>query len=74
MRHYMRMTTYFIKSIKLFLILDQIVEDENIVIDPRYDVVANLPFPLIDWKEEEVNNLNILTKPVEHRMRQWINA
>lgn len=74
MRHYMHMTIYFFKIINLFPVQNQILEDENTIVDPRYDVITNLPFPLIDWNEEEVNNLKILTKPVDHRTRQWVDT
>lgn len=48
MRHYMRMTIYFVKTVNLFAVSDKVVEDENTVIDPRYVVIANLPLPIID--------------------------
>lgn len=69
----MCINTYFVKIVNLFPMLDQIVEDKNTVIDLRFDPIANLPLPLIDWDEEEVNNLDILTKPIEDRTKQWID-
>lgn len=35
MRHYMHMTVYFVKRFNLFPVLDQVVEDENTIMDPR---------------------------------------
>lgn len=74
MRHYIQMTTQFVKIINLFPVLDQIVEEEDTLVDPRYDVVANFPMPLIDQSEEEVNDLDIVTKLIENRTRQWVDA
>lgn len=48
MRHYMCMTTYFVKTLNIFPMQDQIVEEENTIVVLRYDVVANLSLPLID--------------------------
>lgn len=73
MRHYMHMIAYFDKIVKSFLVLDQIVEDENTIMDLRYDV-SNLPLPLIDQNEEELNNIDILKEPIENRTREWIYA
>lgn len=61
----MRMITYFINMVNLFPVQDQVEEDERMVIYPQYNIVANLPLPMIDWDEQEVDNLNILTKPIE---------
>lgn len=74
MRHYMCMTAQFVKSIKLFLVPGQIVEEEDTLLDVRFNVVANFSLPLIDWNEEEVNDLEIVTKPIENRTRQWVDA
>lgn len=73
-RHYMRMMTYFIKKFNLFPMLDQIVENENIVIDPQYDAITNLLLPLIHWNEEEINDLDILMNPIEARTKEWIDG
>lgn len=51
MRHYMRMTAYFVKRVNLFPVPDQVEEDESTVIDPRYNAVGDLSLPLIDWDE-----------------------
>lgn len=72
MRYYMRMMAYFFKKFNLFLMPDQVVEDENTVIDPWYDVISNLSLPLIDWDKEEVNDLDVLTNPIEARKKRWI--
>lgn len=50
-RHYMRMTTYFVRRVQLFPITNQVEEDEGTIMDPLYNVVANLPLPTIDWDE-----------------------
>lgn len=49
-------------------------EDESTVMDPRYNVVANLPLPLIDWDEQEVDDLEILTKPLKAQTKEWIDG
>jgi hypothetical protein len=36
MQHYMQMTTFFVKAIKIFTIPDQVIKDDN-VIDKIYD-------------------------------------
>lgn len=65
----MRMMTQFVRSINLFPVLYQIVEEEDTIIDERFDVVAKFPLPVIDWDEEEVNDLDIVTRPVENITR-----
>lgn len=35
MRQYMRIQTYFLKRVNLFLIPDQVEEDEDTIMDPR---------------------------------------
>lgn len=67
------MTTYFVK-VNLFLVPDQVEKDESMAIDPQYNVVVNFPLPLIDWDEQEVNDLDILTKPVEACTKEWIDG
>lgn len=57
------------KSVNLFLIPNQIVEEENNIVDDTYNTVANLPLLVIDWNKEEVTALDILTQPIENRMR-----
>lgn len=73
MRHYMRMIAYFVKRVNLFPMPDQ-VEEESIVIDPQYEAVSNLPLQLIDWDEQEVNDLEILTNLVEAHTKEWIDG
>lgn len=68
------MTTYFVKMVKLFSVPDQVAEDEDTVMDHRYEPVANLPFPLIDWDEWEVDDLDIISKLVEARTKEWIDG
>lgn len=58
----------------MFPVLDQVAEDENRVMDPRYNTIANLPLPLIDWDEQEVEDLNILTKSIEAKTKEWIDG
>lgn len=48
MRHYMRMTAYFVKRLNLFPVPNQVEEDESTIIDPQYGVDANLLLPSID--------------------------
>lgn len=55
----MRMVAQFVWSINLFLMPDQIVEDDTII-DERFNVMADFSLPLIDWDEEEVNDLDIV--------------
>jgi hypothetical protein len=38
MQHYMRMTTKFLKTIKLFAIQNQVIEDDD-VIDKMYEAL-----------------------------------
>lgn len=74
MRHYMQMTTYFIKKVNLFPITDQVEEDESTAMDPWCNVVANLLLPLIDWDEQEVDDLDILIKPIKARTKEWVDG
>lgn len=69
-RHYMRMITYLIRKVQPFPIPDQVEEDGSTVMDPRYLAVANLPLPTIDWDEQEVDDLDIITKPILARTKE----
>lgn len=53
---------------------DQIVDEKDTIPDERFDVVSKFPLLLIDWNEEEVNDLDIVTRPIENRMIQWVDA
>lgn len=69
------MTTYLnVKRVKLFLVPDQVEEEEDTVVNPWYNATVDLPLPLIDWDKWEVDDLNILSKPVEARMKEWIDG
>lgn len=68
----MRMTTKFIKSIDFFLVPNQVVEDDS-VLDERYNVVAKVTFPVIDWKEPEVTDLDTITHPIEKQTKRWLD-
>lgn len=74
MRHYMRMMTQFVWSINLFHVPNQIVEEEDTIIDERFNVVANLLLPLIYWDEKEVNDLDIVKWSVENRTKKWVDS
>lgn len=68
----MRMTTKFVNSINLYPVPDQIVEDEN-VLDESYNPLINLLLLMIDQDELEVMDLDIVTHPVEKRMKKWLD-
>lgn len=40
--------------------------------DPLYNTVTNLSLPLIDLDEKEVDDLDILTEPIEAWTKEWI--
>lgn len=61
-----------IKSIKLFLVPDQIIEDDNLL-DERYNSLVDMHLLVIDLTEDEVIDLEILTYPKEKRTRQWVD-
>lgn len=69
----MWMTTYFVRRVKLFPIPDQVEEDESTIMDPRYAVVTNFPLPMIDWDEQEVDDLDIVTKPIVAHTKEWVD-
>lgn len=68
----MRMTTYFVRRVQPFPIPDQVEEDESMVMDPQYNAVANLPLPAIDWDEQEVDDLDFVTKPIMAKTKKWV--
>lgn len=70
----MRMTTYFVKSVQLFPVPDQVEEDESTIMDTRYNTVANFPLPTIDWDEQEVSDLDIITKTIQAHTKQWVDG
>lgn len=74
MRHYMRITTQFVRSINLFPVPNQIVEEDDTIFDERFNAMANFLLSLIDQDEEEVTNLDIVTHLVENWTRQWVDA
>lgn len=61
------------KSINLFPMPDQIVEDNNIMYE-RCNALIDIPPPIIDWAKEEVTNLDILTHPIEQRTKKWVDG
>lgn len=67
----MRMTTKFVKSIDLFLVRDQVVNDENTLCQ-RYNALSKVPFLVIDQTELEVIELNIVMCPIEQRTKKWL--
>lgn len=42
--------------------------------NPRYNVVTNFPLPTIDWDEQEVDDLDIITKPIVAHIEEWVNG
>lgn len=40
--------------------------------DPRYNVVSNLSLPTIDYDEQEVDDLDIVTKPIMAWTKEWV--
>lgn len=40
--------------------------------DPQYNAVANLSLPAIDWNEQEVDDLDIVTKPIIAQTEEWV--
>lgn len=74
MRHYIQMTAYFVKRVKLFPMPYQVEEDESMVIGPRHDAVVNLLLPLINWDEQAVDDLDTLTNLVKVHTKQLIDG
>lgn len=73
-RNYMQMTTYFVRRVQLFPILDQVEQDEGTVMDPMYATVANFLLLMIDQDEQEVDDLDIVTKPIKAQTKEWIDG
>lgn len=44
----MIMIAQFVRSVILFMVPDQIVEEEDNIVHDRFKVVAELPLPLIE--------------------------
>lgn len=68
----MRMMIKFVKSIDLFMIPDQVVDDER-TLDEGYNALTKVPLPVIDWTEQEVIDLDTVTRPIEHVTKKWLD-
>lgn len=60
----MRMTVQFVRLVNLFPMPNQIVEEEDTIVDERFNAANNSLLPLIEWDKEEVTDLDIVTRHI----------
>lgn len=57
---------------EIMQVLDQVKEDSNLM-QPKFEKVKDQPIQLPDWSEPEIDDLDILARPVLKFTRHWVD-
>lgn len=61
-----------IRLSEIYQVPDQVKEDSNLV-QAEFEKVKDQPIQLPDWSEPEIDDLNVLARPMLKFTRHWID-